>query len=101
MTLFFMMGLPGGITYLLLFLKNCGFIKNKTEKKISKHLNMWIRAPGCVMSSYIIYLNYVNGTFGEMNIIKHIAVWACIFSNLWNGMYFASTIIESFAKSLQ
>jgi hypothetical protein len=95
-----MTGLPGGITYLLLFLKSLGFVKNKTEKRISKHLNMWIRAPGCVISSYIIYLNYINNTLGDMNWIKLLAVWISIFGNFWNGMYFASTIIESYAKSL-
>jgi hypothetical protein len=96
--MFFMTGLPGGITYLLLFLKNLGLIETKTEKKISKHLNMWIRAPGCVITSYIIYLNYINGSFSSDNFMNKLAVGLSIVGSLWNGMYFASTIIESYGK---
>lgn len=94
--IFFMTGLPGGITYLCLFLKNMGAIEGITEKYISKHLNMWIRGPGGVIASYLIYLNYVNNNFGEIYPTKKFAIYLSIFFNLWNGMYFASTIIESY-----
>lgn len=95
--MFFMTGLPGGITYLLLSFKNINIINNKTEKKISKHLNLWIRAPGCVITSYIIYLNYINNSYGNMNLIKNLAIQLSIIGSLWNGMYFTNTIIESYA----
>jgi hypothetical protein len=95
MGMFFMTGLPGGITYLLLSLKNMNYIKDITEKRISKHLNMWIRAPGCVLTSYFIYLNYANNNFGSLGIFYTLGVFICMFGALVNGMYFASTIIES------
>ncbi len=95
MGMFFLTGLPGGITYLLLSLKNMHFIKDITEKRISKHLNMWIRAPGCVLTSYIIYLNYVNDKFGKLSGFYKFGVYLCMVGTLVNGMYFASTIIES------
>ena len=94
--IFFMTGLPGGITYLCLFLKDLGLINGITEKYISKHLNMWIRGPGGVITSYIIYLNYVNNNLGEIYPMKKFAIYLSIAFNLWNGMYFASTIIESY-----
>lgn len=95
MGMFFMTGLPGGITYLLLSLKNLHFIRDITEKRISKHLNMWIRAPGCILTTYIIYLNYTNKNFGDLNTFYNLGVFLCMFGTFVNGMYFASTIIES------
>jgi hypothetical protein len=94
--IFFMSGLPGGITYLFLFLKNIGIIEGITEKYISKHLNMWVRAPGCIITAYLIYINYINNNFGDIYLLKTIAIYLSITFNLWNGMYFASTIIESY-----
>lgn len=94
---FFVMGLPGGLIYLLLSLKDLKLIEPVTEKRISKHLNMWVRAPGTVITSYIIYLNYVAGNFGKMSFGTKFAVFLSMFGMFWNGMYFASTIIESYA----
>jgi hypothetical protein len=95
MGMFFLTGLPGGITYLLLSLKNLHYVKDITEKRISKHLNMWIRAPGCILTSYIIYLNYMSNNFGSLSMIYKFGVYLCMIGTLINGMYFASTIIES------
>ena len=92
--MFFTTGLPGGCTYLLLFLKNLKLIAPNTEKYVSKHLNMWIRAPGCVITSYIVYMNYIFGNFGQVQGFKKFGVYLAMFGTLWNGMYFASTIIE-------
>jgi hypothetical protein len=97
--MFFMTGLPGGITYFLLFLKNLKLIKSDTEKKVSKHLNLWLRAPGCVITSYIVYLNYVNNNFGKLTFIHKVGIYVAMFGNLWNGMYFAKTIVESSYKN--
>jgi hypothetical protein len=99
--MFFMTGLPGGITYLLLFMKNLKLIENKTEKYISKHLNLWIRAPGCIITAYLIYLNRYHGNFGEIKTMKKsqkFGIYLAMFGSIWNGMYFASTIVESYSK---
>jgi hypothetical protein len=96
MGMFFMTGLPGGITYLLLSLKNLHLIKDATEKRISKHLNMWIRAPGCVLTSYFIYLNYANNKFGNLILPYKLGIYLCMLGTFVNGMYFAGTIIESY-----
>lgn len=99
MGMFFTTGLPGGITYLLLCLKNFNLIQSITEKNISKHLNLWIRAPGCILTSYIIFLNYVNNNFGyNLGLLHTIAIFSTIASCFWNGMYFLNTIITSCAK---
>lgn len=98
--MFFMIGLPGGITYLLLFLRNINIIGNTTEKYISKHLNLWIRAPGCIITAYLIHLNRYNGNFGSLEKFpKKFGIYLAMFGSIWNGMYFASTIIESYNNS--
>jgi hypothetical protein len=56
---------------------------------------MWIRAPGCVLTSYFIYLNYSSNNFGNLEPLYKLGVYLCMFGTLINGMYFASTIIES------
>lgn len=94
---FFMSGLPGGTIYCLLVLKEYGYLTKLQEKRISKHINLWIRAPGCVIVSYISLLYCVNG----MNICGYayglefaVAAFLTI-AVLWNGMYFCSTIVAS------
>ena len=94
--MFAMTGLSGGITYLLLSLKSMHYIKSITEKRVSKHLNMWIRCPLCILTSYIIYLNYISNEVLKTHSYLYIfGVWFCFIGTYMNGVYFASTIIES------
>jgi hypothetical protein len=92
-SLFFMTGLPGGITYLLLVLKETKYISSMTEKYISKHLNMWIRIPGSIIVGYIIFVNAMIAT----TMFATISLVFCSLGCLWNGVYFGSTIISSHA----
>lgn len=94
---FYVLGISGGITYLLLSLRNMNLIESITEKRISKHLNIWLRCPGATITSFIIYQNYINGAFGNMTWGTKLAAWSSIFLMFWNGIYFASTITESYA----
>lgn len=94
-SLFFMTGLPGGITYLLLVLKNMEIISSLKEKQISKHLNMWIRIPGAVIVGYIIFINSIN----SQSYIEFLSLIFCTIGCFWNGIYFGSTIISSYAIS--
>jgi hypothetical protein len=96
MGMFFTTGIAGGITYLLLFLKNLYLVDDITEKWISMHLNMWVRAPGCILTSYFTYLNYVNNNFTDLSPLYHLGVILCMVGTYMNGIYFGSTIIESY-----
>ena len=95
---FFLMGLPGGITYLLLFLRQFNILTSLTEKRISKHLNLWIRAPGIILTCVIMYINmYFNyEKLTRCYIITHILIITAIY---WNAMYFTNTIVTSFARA--
>lgn len=92
-SLIIMSGIPGGITYGLLFLKKLNLIKSITEKKVSKILNVWVRSPGCVMFGFLyiirtLILKESNMTF-YMNIFM--ALWTMI-----NGIHFMDNICESY-----
>lgn len=89
-SLFFMTGLPGGITYLLLILVRYNFITKLTEKRISKHLNLWCRMPGILFFASILLLNMINNPFEIQNYLT-------IFYMFWNSIHFTKTITESYA----
>jgi hypothetical protein len=52
---FFMCGLPGGLDYAMLVLVKHGVVDPEFEKAWNSRINVWIRSPGLVLASYIIY----------------------------------------------
>jgi hypothetical protein len=90
-------GIPGGITYLLLFLQKLKLIKSGTEKKISYLLNVWVRAPITVVWATLAYsrLIYIE----ESNINKILILISMFFIPL-NGIHFMTTIAQSYNKQL-
>jgi hypothetical protein len=97
--LFFLMGLPGGITYILLFLKDIGIVSSLTEKRISKHLNLWIRCPGSIVSITLIYVQMIYNPNKYDNYSRMIG-WLSIVGTYWNGIYFTKSITESHIRKL-
>ena len=91
-SLFFMTGIPGGITYLLLILVRYNFITKLTEKRISKHLNLWIRMPGILFFAFILLLNMFKNPF-------NIQDYLTFFYMFWNSIHFSKTIIESYVQA--
>lgn len=92
-SLIIMSGIPGGITYGLLFLRKLNLIESITEKRISKDLNVWIRSPGCVMFGflYIIRTLILNYSIYDLYMNIFIAIWTMI-----NGIHFMDNICESY-----
>ena len=91
-----MSGIPGGITYLLLFLQKFNKVSKLTEKKISMYLNIWIRAPFCVLFSTILYIKSTQPEFVEnywFNLIM-------IYFTMKNGVHFMHTITESYYENI-
>ncbi len=89
-SLFFMTGIPGGITYLLLILVRYNYITKLTEKRISKHLNLWLRMPGILFFASILLLNMIKNPFEIQNYLT-------LFYMIWNSIHFTKTITESHA----
>ena len=84
-----MSGIPGGITYFLLFLQKYNLIERKTEKKISMYLNLWLRAPLCIILASLLYIQ------GTQNDIFYETLFMVLFTMI-NGIHFMHNIIKSY-----
>jgi hypothetical protein len=94
-SLIWMSGVPGGLTYLMLFLQKNNIITSLQEKYYSMLLNIWVRAPGCIIYSTLLYvrMNYLFGNSSYMHLFL-------IFFTMINGIHFSTTIIDSYYRSL-
>ncbi len=84
-----MSGIPGGITYLLLFLQKYNIVSRNTEKKISMYLNLWLRAPLCIIFATLLYIQ------GCHNDIFYETLFMVLFTII-NGVHFMHNIVESY-----
>lgn len=97
-SLFFMTGLPGGITYLMLILVKYNLISKLTEKRISKNLNLWCRMPGILFFASLLILNiYHNYILNSIHPSYQDLI--TLFFMVWNPIHFTETIIESYVKN--
>ncbi len=97
-----MSGIPGGITYLMLFLQKIGYVSKLTEKYISMNLNIWIRSPICIISSTLMYVKNLE-EYQEYQIEKndfnyYITLFMILFTFI-NGVHFMNNIIDSYYHS--
>jgi hypothetical protein len=90
-----MCGLPGGIDYLLLIMKDYNMISKITEKRINKYLNMWIRMPGILYGCIICWIYSLPFT----NYNYKYVLYFIIISNLFNAIYFASLVTENYGEN--
>ncbi len=91
--LFFTTGLPGLIDYFLLFLNRNNYIHKSIEKQINTFINLWIRAPGCIMNSTLCIHSLIN----NYNLLSNIEIFSIIFilsSIYWNGIYFMNQTVQ-------
>jgi hypothetical protein len=95
--LFFTTGLPGLIDYFLLFLNRNDLIYRFTEKEINSNLNLWIRAPGCIMNTCmsisILISNY--NILNYYQISSSVIMFSLIY---WNGIYFMKEALIDYIK---
>lgn len=93
--LWFMTGLPGMLDYGLLWLVKMKYIHKKREKLAYKHINTWIRSPGCMLTLFLglpKLLNPSNNNELTVAIINSILAY-------WNGQYYMMLTCESYGKS--
>ncbi len=95
---FFTTGLPGLIDYTLLFLNRNNLASRNFEKKINSSINVWIRAPGCIMNTCLtisqIILNYNILTNYQFH---SIIIMSCLI--FWNGCYFMKQALVDYIKN--
>lgn len=94
--LFFLTGLPGLLDYSMLALVRNNIIHRMTEKKYNTLINLWIRAPGCILVSGFILFNVINLRKGLYRIdpSSGVLVGALVY---WNGIYFMNQVVQDYA----
>lgn len=97
---FFLTGLPGGIDYFLLFLNRNHIIDKNTEKRVNYHLNLWIRAPGCIVSSTLISRYFINN-YRSYSYIDNLAAIGISGIVAWNGLYFMDLVLADYYQNVK
>jgi hypothetical protein len=91
---FFISGLPGGCDYLMLGLLKVGVLSNSMlEKRISANLNTWLRAPGILFATVLLYQALVTG-------LHRVPLWAAMLQLLlppYNALYFGKQATANYA----
>ena len=86
-----MCGIPGCITYFLLFLQKYNIVSRNTEKKINMFLNIWLRGPLCIIFGTLLY---IQGCITETDIFYE-TLFMVLFTFI-NGIHFMHNIVESY-----
>ena len=94
--LFFTTGLPGAISYGLLFAERNGWLSTLTTKRWNAATNVWIRAPGCVMQATLEFLTIF--TMPRISADQRVATFLIAFLTAWNGLYFMQQAVSSRAN---
>lgn len=89
----FISGLPGGVSYFLLGLQKMGLCKPVVEKRITANMNAWIRLPGILINSFIVYQALLYG--------RHtLPLWAPLLHVIlppYNGILYGKQSIANYA----
>jgi hypothetical protein len=93
MNLFFTTGLPGGVSYALLFAEKNGWITQAVSRRWNARVNLWIRSPGCVAQAALtlaVILSSAEATKWETAVALAVAALT-----LWNGQYFMEQVVSA------
>ena len=94
--LWFMSGFPGMLDYLLLWMVKMNLIDKQIEKFAYKHINTWIRSPGCLLAFFFglpKLLHPENNQEFSVAFINSLLAY-------WNGQYYMMLTCEAYGKNL-
>ena len=91
---FFIMGLPGGIDYAMLALVREGFLDASVEKRVNAMLNIWLRAPGLTLCSYLCAHVWRKSPVHVYTNLELAVTAALLFLN---GNYYAGRVVANAA----
>jgi hypothetical protein len=97
--LFFTTGLPGAISYGLLFSERNGWIATLTAKRWNAATNVWIRTPGCVVQATLALLTIFTMPRVSMDQMTATVLIAAL--TAWNGLYFMQQSVRSNTVAVQ
>lgn len=90
--LFFTTGLPGGISFALMFAEKNGWITRATSKRYNVPIHVWIRSPGCTAIAALIM---ATAWSADAAFWHRTAATATAALTYWNGQYFMQQVITS------
>lgn len=91
---FFISGLPGGISYFCLGLIKLGALNKMAEKRLSSNLNVWVRAPGILSATMLLYQSIIYG------LCSHLPYWVLALQLLlppYNALYYSKQSVANYA----
>lgn len=96
-SLFFTTGLPGAISYTMLFAEKNGWITRSTSKRWNAAANVWIRAPGCSAQAALTLATLLSN---RTTTTWELGVGLCTAGlNYWNGQYFMQQVVASVSST--
>lgn len=98
--LFFTTGLPGICDYTILALERNGYVSNNSYRILSKHINVWIRGPGCVIASYEI-AKFAHYSLNHRHDWEQAACYLFALLVFWNGTYFSLQSVQAEAVRIE
>lgn len=95
-SLFFTTGLPGAISYTMLFTEKNGWITRDTSKRWNAAANVWIRSPGCSALAALTMASLLSNRTTTM--WEYMVGFCTAGLNYWNGQYFMQQVVASAAN---
>jgi hypothetical protein len=95
MNLFFTTGLPGGVSYALLFAEKNGMITRATSRRWNARINLWLRSPGCLANATMVLASVLSTTSGEVTPWQMFVAVAVSMLTAWNGQYFMEQVVSA------
>lgn len=91
---FFISGLPGGLTYLMLGLVKLGLMNAVKEKRVTANLNAWVRTPGILITSFLCYQGAI---YGNHSLPSTLCVVPSVILGPFNALYYNKQAVANFA----
>jgi hypothetical protein len=97
MNLFFTTGLPGGVSYALLFAEKNRWITQWTSRRWNARVNLWIRSPGCMAMAALALVATISSP--SATVWEKGVTWTVAALTAWNGQYFMEQVLTATALS--
>ena len=89
----FLSGLPGGVTYVMLVCVKQGLMKPMTEKRASAWINTWIRGPSMAIYGFVAWQAFYTGQAA----FHTLPLFIIGFLHFFNGQYYAAEAVYNYA----
>jgi hypothetical protein len=95
--LFYIIGLPGLIRNTLIFLNKNNIINRLLVKKYDAYINLWLRAPGCIMNTTISIIGIIY-KYNELTYYQLYSGIIMLSLVYWNGIYILNQVLNNYYK---